>query len=205
MGELIHSPINKVKPYCTVFNTFLDIGCGNAHILYTFENLGFTKMIGIDEEIKFSSFYHYCNYKNLKTIESIHLRDEINAKFSFFRSDARKYIYEIREYSFILMRYFLHFIPDQDKYALIKRLYNLLEPGGIIYMVLNHNQNANNTDPKIMDKIDENTYRSKTGLKTTRYLVNKENFISNMKPYTKIEELCSCSENEITLVITKPL
>jgi SAM-dependent methyltransferase len=198
---------NIIKDDCVVFNTIIDIGCANGLRLFPFEELGFKKLIGIDSsqtvDPKGNYLDYFCETRNIElTEEAINLYFA-EGKFFFHNVSYDQYDFETENYSFILCYHFLHFIPDAEKYNLIERLYKLLEPGGIMYIKLNHSENKENIDPSKSKNIGAGVYEALNYPNEKRYLIEKNEFLSRINVYPQITKYFECDEKAITVVLKK--
>lgn len=199
--------INVVKSDCKLRKTVIDIGCKNGNDLFLLSELGFEKLIGIDQAEDTENLCDNALYQFLMKINSEKEEREVariykseRNKFNFITEDYANYDFEKENYSCVICSNFLHFIDHKKQLTFIKRLYDLLEPGGLFYIKIHHDLNSDYTNGKSV-KIVNGEYEFPDGQK--RYPVNEEDFKRKMSAYGQLEHYYDCSEEGIRIILKK--
>lgn len=194
---------------CVTRDFILDVGCGRGEVLYNCEKKGFRNLIGFDKSESLSTDQDIlqmiadslkADYTAIAADAESHL-----SKYSLYRSDYTEFPFEKWKFDCIVCNHFLHFIPDEQKYMLIERMYKALSASGIMLIRVNHHLNPSETDPAKTVKIGKNTYR---GLKfpfdkEVRYLAQIEEFTKALDIYPQLRQHNFIDERGIFKVIKK--
>ena len=193
-----------------VFNTILDIGCGNAQYLYDFKKFGFRKAIGVDKMLpNINPVKHYTDHL-VKTLgigkgDALGMYYAEDSWLKFFGGDFDKYLVNnpTEKYSLIICRNVLHFYPDSQKYQIIAQLYNQLEPDGLLYIELNNNKHP---DTLSCEHVEGNTYIGfKDYDKTKWYYADENEFQNQTAKFNPVGSLYQCDNHSLKIVFRKLL
>jgi SAM-dependent methyltransferase len=201
-----------LKSDILVYETLIDIGCGELNDLVDFENSQFENLFGIEKKFITNDFGAYFRIKkaNLKlSPESerelkLELLEVFNSRFKIYYTSFLNFEFSKDVYSLIICNKVLHFYTDEQKYDFIEMFHNSLQPNGLLYLRINHSKHPNNTDLNLMDNIGINIYQNKNVENDIRYLIDERQFIEALNiRYNILEHLTSVDEETVTIVIRK--
>ena len=159
-----------------IYDSLLDLGCSGMADILDFEYSPFKKLIGIDKhDVNPFWVYRDAEQKGMTEQEKFQVDNDIERNndlldYIFHKFDIRQcriedFKFPEAPYAFIICNKVLHFFPDDQKFQLIDRFYEHLQPKGLIYLKINHIghpdlQNRKNSDligeyavkPKFMNK-----------------------------------------------------
>jgi len=201
-----------LKPEFSVFDTLLDVGCGGLNDLVDFEFSPFKRLVGIEKEFQTNAFGDYYRLKTknmtLSQGQARQVRSELvksfMERFMIYDMVFLNFGFESNACSFIICNKVLHFYPDENRFAIIKELFNALQKDGILYLKINHNNHPNNTDLNNVIRLSENVYQNKEVPEDIRYLINTDVFTSQIEDgYTLLPKYTSKTDKTLTLVLKK--
>jgi SAM-dependent methyltransferase len=200
-----------LKDEFTSFNSVLDVGCCGLNDLVDFEFSPFKQLIGVDRVFGTNPFGDYFRLfkddpswtEEQKRAFRMKKFNEFQNRFTIYTMDFRDYNFIENPISLIICNKVLHFYNPEEKLELIRIFYNALEKDGILFIKINHNLHANNTDLSLVNKIAENTFQTKEKPEDIRYLVDSAAFIDALCSYRIIEKFIDIDDKTITIVIRK--
>lgn len=194
-----------------VYDSVIDVGCGELYDLINFEYTEFKTLIGIDNNFRSNGFGAYRNLKSkginliggeLREFER-NLLEEFKNRFKIHCIDFQTYQFNESSYSLIICNKVLHFFNDFEKFKVIESLYDALQVGGLLFIKLNHYMHPNNIDPKLTNHLGGYVYQNKSDVREIRYLVEPIDFLTKLAKYSILHKHTKIDERTITIVICK--
>lgn len=194
-----------------VFDSVVDVGCGELYDLINFEFSPFKTLIGIEKEFHSNGFGAYFRLKseglNLKPEEMREYRSELfqqfQKRFTIYNIDFQTFPLGVNTHSLIICNKVLHFFNHADKLVIIDKFYNALQPNGLLFLKINHFKHPNNTNLELVNHIGDHIYQSKNNEEDVRYLINPDAFKSMLSNYQLLGKYTKIDEKMLTIIIRK--
>lgn len=207
-----------LRPYLKSFDSVLDVGCEYGQCLFPFLELGFNTLHGIDRDKKLEEFipYYFLQYKlnyvneaptevNREFCQEMNLASrrntfEINSYFPSITVDLKLFEFkfgkegEIKnfkpelKYDLIIVSNILHFFPPKEREETMKKLYDALNPNGMILLRANTLKKCLKDEGFMSNKeeIARKIYKSEN---VTYYLFEEVDFQALFTNFSEIEKI----------------
>ena len=197
----------ELLQYFQVYGTMLDIGCRSLDYLFQFDNSKFRKLIGIDLILPADPFQNYFEFKNPnpKKIEFDYgcLERRFAQKYRLFEKNILDFHIKKEHYGFIFCKHVIHFIPHDAQAQLIDNLYCGLKNKGILFLIVNHNQNKQYLDRTKCERIGQECFKEiRKGI--IHYLSDPDEMLKSLIYRFDLDlELKKIDDKSVTALIRK--
>ncbi|MDQ6762737.1 MAG: hypothetical protein M3015_08920 [Bacteroidota bacterium] len=205
---------NLLKKEIRIFDTLIDIGCAGLQDLVDFEYSPFKNLIGIDKYFATNAFGDYRRVKLFNkelTDEEFRLMSKeliksFTQRFIIHIKNLFEINWETGSFSFIICNKVLHFYEEEQKFEVLQRLFNSLQPDGMIYLKVNHNLHPNNSDLEKMIRVKENVYQNKEVPEDVRYLIDTKSFLQRLQmKYLILQDYTTIDSKTLAVVLRKTM
>jgi 2-polyprenyl-3-methyl-5-hydroxy-6-metoxy-1,4-benzoquinol methylase len=151
-ANIPESFLQFLKMHGERLESVLDIGCAEGKMLFRLEELGFKKLTGFDlcwhnwESNYVNAMFNYHRKTKKELVLPNELKSRFGEKYIIQQQDYRSF--EFKKYNCIVCKDVIHLLPHEEQFALIKIIYESLEPGGTILILINGEEFKNQIDAK---------------------------------------------------------